>query len=653
MTLTARLRASSLAASLLVAAPLFALVNPSLQPSHLVERYRTVARANVETADLTNGLITLKVTDTFRGDSIEAKLVLSAEPSDDSEPSAFLNTITEGEPVVVFLGSARRASRTNEGLLYSSQYLHEIKRSDDPAKPNEWQVTKSLGDEMWGTYNGDAGQLAAMLADTRDGRVFFPAIPFVRFAPERTLDTLNAPARGLAVLDFNNDGLLDVLAASPSGVRILLQNKKADFIDATTSSGLTDLTARSVGAADFDGDGRIDLVLDGVIYRATGPATYARTDWGVPAQADKTNTVLNAQAADLDADGRPDLLVALTGGGLHARLNLQPGKPLVDATATLGLDQPDSGAAAAGYFTLGDLNGDGRLDIFFAAGTGYVLRGGPKGFTSTPAPRGMSFANATDPAQASGGGSIISLWGDAARDLVAAGDNSLWLLGTRPDGGLNNNSAVGNEVRIGTNAQLAVLAEDLNADGRVDLLTLSRAPGGGANFHSNRGYGSYMKDSLYVQYDAFPGKVWTQSLSAAVAADMDGDGALDLVLAAEDGRVVLARNACLDERAKLDENPAQQQQVLAGVVRLRVRLPAATPPGAEITVRTSDGRVIGQRSVGLQTLTGSRSPDEAIFALRVPGPYTIEARLAGGRVLSQSDVKVAPGTFGAVELSAP
>jgi tetratricopeptide (TPR) repeat protein len=88
-----------------------------------------------------------------------------------------------------------------------------------------------------------------------DGRGRFE----IRPAPGET-----AGARAAQIFDYDRDGLLDLLVATPSGLR-LLRNLGTDWVDATaTALGAAATGADTVlGVADLDGDDAQDIVASG------------------------------------------------------------------------------------------------------------------------------------------------------------------------------------------------------------------------------------------------------------------------------------------------------------------------------------------------------------------------------------------------------
>ena len=119
------------------------------------------------------------------------------------------------------------------------------------------------------------------------------------------------PARAAAVLDFDEDGLLDLFVSVDEGSSVLLHNdgdfefSEADFAD--------DVAGFGVGAADLDLDGHTDLVIAGAnrVFMGDGDggfedATPDGFDWETFGDED---LVTGIALGDLDRNGRLDIVV--------------------------------------------------------------------------------------------------------------------------------------------------------------------------------------------------------------------------------------------------------------------------------------------------------------------------------------------------------
>lgn len=602
------------------ACPLQALVNPSLQPRDIFERHDVVLVLRVTEINEETRTTSLGVVDCPKGKFEPRKVTLSVEP--DGPTEAFETLLSPGQCVVAYFG---KASGRGAGVItfYAAggHWGLAQQKSDDV-----WTWTESLGplDEksMFGTFNGDGERLAEMMRDTAAGTVFFPATPFEQFDKDVVLAKLDQPATAVAARDLDGDGRCDVLAAWSGGVRALVQTKPLVFEDKTQALGLAAAKGRSVSAADANADGRCDLLIGAELY-ISGSGSYARSDaLTIP---DPQNVIM-ATFVDLNADGWPDVLVSRAGGGLGAYLN--PGKAqgaFTDATKDLGLDAPKI-AGGNGYVFPGDLNGDGKIDLYYSTGDGLLLLRGTSGFA--PSGRMRFDLSISDGSEGlTGGGCIAPLWRADSSDLVLASYAAVNFAIFR-DGKLVDASGWANEITESELGLAGVLAEDLNADGNVDVYALNR--GGFANvFYTNRGYGSFMTPHKYAK-GQFPGAAHNKGSGAGAAADIDGDGANDLVLAAGDGSVCLMRNATLATRRK-QPTPTWHQRILdqTSIVSVKVQGPLGVL-GASVTLTDAAGKVVMRRVVGAGDMPGCRGDDTLNLALRQMGKYSVQVVYSDG-----------------------
>lgn len=193
--------------------------------------------------------------------------------------------------------------------------------------------------------------------------------------------TENGLSGGLAVADFNGDGVLDLFTTAwgmRDPLQILLSDGRGSYGDRTAMSGISSITGGlNVSQADYDNDGRTDVyIMRGAwladastqpssLLHATGPGTFA--DATIRAGVYRVAPTPTAVWGDFNRDGWVDLFVGhesdrLKGGRSHPSelwLNNKNGT-FTEVAAPMGikLDAYVKGAA------WGDINNDGLPDLY-------------------------------------------------------------------------------------------------------------------------------------------------------------------------------------------------------------------------------------------------------------------------------------------------
>ncbi len=386
-------------------------------------------------------------------------------------------------------------------------------------------------------------------------------------------------AGGLAVFDYNGDGLPDIFFTNgaagdalhkegPEYFNRLYRNEGGlEFTDVTEGAGLAGHGySMGAAAADFDNDGHTDLFLAGVfrnlLYRNRGDGTFE--DITGESGIGSSEWAVAAAWTDYDGDALLDLFVVnyadwtlgfdrycgdrerglrvychpkyLTPIGNRLYRNLGAGR-FEDVSAAAGiLGAPGRGMSA----TAVDFDGNGWPDLFVTNDNlpnSLFLNNGDGGFGEDALLSGAALLDHGRPV-ASMGVDVADIDGDGHADLsVTALSNETFPLfrgdgaGGFRDATVRSGLAKASRPYAGWGNALA----DFDNDGRVDLLT--------ANSHVN---------DLVEHFEPF---VYRQPLTAfrnlgdgrfgdaqeigsagahrgVVAADFDGDGRLDLVVTA-------------------------------------------------------------------------------------------------------------------------
>ena len=428
----------------------------------------------------------------------------------------------------------------------------------------------------------------------------------------------------VALGDYDRDADLDVFLARPGPDQLLRNDGFQGFRDVTVDAGVAGPTEDlSSGAlwADFDNDGALDLYVMGFLML---PPWEMRTGSAIP-RAHRNRLYLNrgggrfedvaedsglddhgathaAQAVDLDADGRLELLVAndrfsIDGksSGLAAEVlpfdrfyarDEDAAFGFTDLAPSRGFQRERSSMGIA----LHDFDGDGAQDIYitdYGANDLLSWDAGSMGYRDVAASLGVAL------------GAAEVGWGAVIADLDGNGSDELLVVnGTPPD---------------------AVLDPGGVAPQRMKLLC--REPG-------VRTFGEV--DGAFAYAAPLP---QAAGLRGVYPADFDGDGDRDFLVGAIAARFRLLRN-----------DAPRRGPILR--VRLEGTVSAADPVGARASavfesgervdrLRVSGGETYGHGEAVLEFGLGPR----ALTHLEVRWPSGVEQRLEASS-LSLSDVNL-------------
>jgi serine protease len=494
----------------------------------------------------------------------------------------------------------------------------------------------------------------------RDGAAFVPNLQAVAARPGRYLlrvrNTLGSRAPYTLDVDVTRD------PAVTFGPPLLVQG-----------SG----PSSSVIVADVTGDGRADLVgaSRGTPAQGSDPgvaaviSVFAQNPDGT--LADPVRLASSARsyyapmaAGDLDGDGAVDL-VAATQAGIEVYWHRGSG---LAGPALI------AGSPACSALVTADLDADGRAEILCDGWRLVVLEATSTGFSR------QELGPYTGPAALIAAGDVN---GDGRTDIVQSAYGHLFTYVQRTDGGFDGNEAdlsadgsfwglavadltgdgrpdvlVGRPVRDGTGARIlrftadangilgpataiadtlarepSIRAADLNGDGRLDLVV---GPGTAAILLQR-------PDGTLLGQRFETGVMGGNEASLAIG-DLNGDGRPDLAGGGADGPVVLPQRtpSSLADRPWIeDATPADRagDVALDAAATLTFVREMDAPSISALTVRLTDGDTGDAVPAGVAYDAGSRTailrPD-APLAPFTPYLVTVEGvRDAGGAVLTE------------------
>ena len=355
------------------------------------------------------------------------------------------------------------------------------------------------------------------------------------FAAPVEFTTGQGPA-GLVIADFTGDGKPDVVTANygASSISILRHNgltgQQAGFLPPVNFNAINH--AEKIAAGDVDGDGILDVVVGEVVDIGplatlavminTGNGNFAAPVIYDAAPGGRFGSTAVA-LADLDNDGDLDLI----GGGLYSVGSVDNGAVTIrrnNGNGTFGSAEIilfDNFVSQPKEITTGFLNGDGFADIVAAVPSGRAIEGfvvvnsnGSGGF-NTPVYYEAS--------QQTFDVAVVDLDKDGHGDVITVANSSAAVTVHKNLG--NGSFPVLTRYEVASLSD-AVESADIDNDGDIDIVV-----NGVVDIVSNDGVVKILKNNGNGTFAPAIDYTPTRTFGDMKLRDINGDGFLDLVLA--------------------------------------------------------------------------------------------------------------------------
>jgi alpha-tubulin suppressor-like RCC1 family protein len=366
------------------------------------------------------------------------------------------------------------------------------------------------------------------------------------FAPGFNLGTAVNPGSAV-IADLDGDGKPDIaLVSGGSHVVCIFRNistngaplsaasfaPRVDLPFPTTGTGGNPYRLRAV---DLDGDGKLDLVAMeasggrvSIFHNISAPGNLATNSFEPAFSLAAGNDCRFATAADLDGDGRPDLVVLDYGDKtISIFQNIGAAGILAGNSFASSVVLPAPGGPYE--VVIADMDGDGRPDLAVAnqdnntvsiyqnfATPGVIA-------TNSFAPR-LDLTSDTSPDTLA----AADMDGDGKFDLVvgAVHSGTIAVYRNTSSGGLLTSNSFAPLVDFGTSDWTHTVAvADFNGDGKPDITVVGELPSIMSIFQNASTPGSFTSSSFLPRVDFTTGyNAW-----GVAAGDLDRDGRPDII----------------------------------------------------------------------------------------------------------------------------
>ncbi|MBL7860947.1 MAG: VCBS repeat-containing protein, partial [Cyclobacteriaceae bacterium] len=352
---------------------------------------------------------------------------------------------------------------------------------------------------------------------------------------------------GLSIADMDGDGWNDLVVARDDNTGIWIYRNLGSGGTLSLSSFdtpvsfptlLSGTNGSGLQVVDFDNDGKLDMVTSGWTGGPGVFATFRNTSIpgtvsfeAVEYWSGRSDESPVYNAADIDGDGLPELISGEGSGGAGQNVwitqnmstpgNIEFGYSILYFSSTLD-DAPSSA-------TIRDLNNDGKPEFILVRSFGGIFTV----FTNTSTPGSISFGTNFSITEGIGGGiNVADFNGDGKNDLAwkngFSNDDVHIRLNTDTDGLLTDTDFATEIIldsEVSTYGSLSIA--DINGDNKPDILATDNADVG---IFENVFSGGAFSSNAFVPGYRFQGNGGSTYPATAQAADLNGDNKPDIVV---------------------------------------------------------------------------------------------------------------------------